>query len=330
MFMFMPRRTTAQSVSDDLAFPVRVKLAVPPRGLGRLLDDILNWLVREIGFGEFAHHSGQTIGGSSKDIYFRDAVSAQLFLEAFPAVALADGTQSPAYYRPGFGDPMEVFSVCNLYSMTTSQSAIRELFDGLDDRTGNLQALPAIFPDNMAPVVLQEHGAPVLKMMRWGMPSPAFALKGKKVDRGITNVRNTKSPHWRSWLGNKDCRCVVPFTSFSEPHNRAGHPSEPVWFALNEDRPLAFFAGIWTNWTSVRRLSEGETTNDLFAFLTTDANAVVGAIHPKTMPVILTQQSEIDLWLNAPVTDALALQRPAGDDLVQVVARGEKKVHHCH
>ena len=39
--------------------------------------------------------------------------------------------------------------------------------------------------------------------------------------------------------------------------------------ARNQLRP-AFFAGIWTRWTSVRKVREGETTNDLFAFLTTD------------------------------------------------------------
>jgi putative SOS response-associated peptidase YedK len=26
-----------------------------------------------------------------------------------------------------------------------------------------------------------------------------------------------------------------------------------IWFALDETRPLACFAGIWTNWTSVRK-----------------------------------------------------------------------------
>jgi hypothetical protein len=32
----------------------------------------------------------------------------------------------------------------------------------------------------------------------------------------------------------------------------------------------------------------GQTTNDLFGFLTTEPNDVVGLIHPKAMPVILT------------------------------------------
>ena len=55
--------------------------------------------------------------------------------------------------------------------------------------------------------------------------------------------------------------------------------------ALADDRPLAFFAGICVRgWTSVRKVKEGETTNDLFAFLTTEPNALVGTYHPKAMP----------------------------------------------
>jgi len=45
-----------------------------------------------------------------------------------------------------------------------------------------------------------------------------------------------------------------------------------------------FFASLWTCWTSVRKIEEGETTNDLFGFLT--PNAEVEPIHPKAMPVI--------------------------------------------
>jgi putative SOS response-associated peptidase YedK len=79
----------------------------------------------------------------------------------------------------------------------------------------------------------------------------------------------------------------------------------PVWFALHETRPLDFFAGIWTRWTSVRKVKEGETTNDLFAFLTTEPNKIVGSIHPKAMPVILTTREEIDTWMTAPTNEAL-------------------------
>ena len=46
--------------------------------------------------------------------------------------------------------------------------------------------------------------------------------------------------------------------------------------------------------------------HELFGFLTTDANAEVGAIHPKAMPVILTTETEIEQWMTAPMQDALS------------------------
>jgi putative SOS response-associated peptidase YedK len=72
-------------------------------------------------------------------------------------------------------------------------------------------------------------------------------------------------------------------------------------------------------------VKEGETTNDIFAFPTTEPNKVVGAIHPKAMPVILTTREVIDIWMNAPSGEALTLQRPLPDNALMIVARDEKK-----
>jgi putative SOS response-associated peptidase YedK len=72
-------------------------------------------------------------------------------------------------------------------------------------------------------------------------------------------------------------------------------------------------------------VKEGETTTDIFAFLTTEPNKVVGAIHAKAMPVLLTTREEIDTWMTAPPEEALKLQHPVPDDALMIVTRGEKK-----
>lgn len=213
--------------------------------------------------------------------------------------------------------------MCNLYSMTKGQAAIREIVAVMSERVGNLAAQPAIFPDQEAPVIRQGEDGRELVKMRWGMPSPQFALKNRKTDPGVTNIRNLGSPHWRRWLGIEH-RCLVPFTSFSEYRIETDKSRTPVWFARGEDRPLTFFAGIWTRWTSVRKVKEGEIEADLYGFLTTEANATVGAIHPKAMPVILTEPEEWETWLTAPFEDARALQRPLPDDVLSIVAEGAR------
>ena len=73
-------------------------------------------------------------------------------------------------------------------------------------------------------------------------------------DGGTTNIRNTSSPHWRGWLKPEN-RCLVPANSFAEyapEPNPETKKKDVVWFALNEDRPLFAFAGIWTTFNGDR------------------------------------------------------------------------------
>jgi putative SOS response-associated peptidase YedK len=84
--------------------------------------------------------------------------------------------------------------------------------------------------------------------MRWGIP-PSPRMGGAFV----TNIRNTPSPHWRMWLKPEN-RCLVPANSFAEyaPEPNPEIKKDVVWFALNEDRSLFAFGGIWTTFSGDR------------------------------------------------------------------------------
>ncbi|MBD0416123.1 SOS response-associated peptidase, partial [Tianweitania sp. Rool2] len=149
--------------------------------------------------------------------------------------------------------------MCNLYNVTTTQEAIRQLSKTFRDIAGNIQPSLDLYPDQMGPIVRNApDGVRELARVRWGLPSSSQALfeatkkradkfraKGRDVDDaafqellkmepdgGTTNVRNTASRHWSRWLGIEN-RCVVPLTSFAEPNPSAkveGGRTPNAWF----------------------------------------------------------------------------------------------------
>jgi len=187
--------------------------------------------------------------------------------------------------------------------------------------------LPAIFPEQMAPVVVNREGERGVEMMRWGFPPPPNVTGS----RSVTNVRNTKSSYWRGWL-KPAFRCLVPVTSFCEYQDGS---KVPTWFALGQDRPLFAFAGIWRPWTGAKGTkAERQALVDLtgtdvqehflFAFLTAQPNGLVQPVHAKAMPVMLTGD-DCGTWLDADTPIALELQRPFPVEQMTIVATGPRK-----
>jgi hypothetical protein len=136
-------------------------------------------------------------------------------------------------------------------------------------------------------------------------------------------------PHWRAWMKPEN-RCLVPVTSFCEPTDA----TDPVtgkkvwtWFAINDERPLFAFAGIWCAWHGTRgtRKAPEQGQHLLYGFLTTAANGLVAPIHAKAMPVILRTAEECDTWLTVDPAEALKMQRPLPDNALEIVATGEKE-----
>lgn len=73
-------------------------------------------------------------------------------------------------------------------------------------------------------------------------------------------------------------------------------------------QPVFAFAGIW------RPL---ETGGGCFAMLTCEPNALVAAVHPKAMPVILHCEDH-QAWLEAPIAEAVALAAPYPSQLMAI------------
>lgn len=186
--------------------------------------------------------------------------------------------------------------------MTATVDEMRRMFGGFDGDTANLPPFDELYPGYMAPVLRRnERGGLKLEMMKWGFPGPQSA-----GSRPVTNVRNLNSPFWRNALSNPERRCIVPATSFCEwtadPDPETKRKAK-VWFGMAEEHPPLFaFAGIW-------RPGEG---GPFMAFLTCEANATVGAVHPKAMPVMLRPDGT-KRWLESAHADACALAQPFED-----------------
>ena len=176
--------------------------------------------------------------------------------------------------------------MCNLYSMTRNREAILRLFRISDNRAVAVDQLPAIFPGYQAPVIAENvDGERELILMNWGF----MLLKKDRAPGRVTNVRDDKirtSNFWRQSFEQR--RCLVPATSYCEP--KGEKPATWHWFALkgDEPRPLFAFPGVWTRYTGPTRKGGEKVDLEVFAFMTTEPNALTASINHERMPVLLS------------------------------------------
>lgn len=147
-------------------------------------------------------------------------------------------------------------------------------------------------------------------------------MKGK-ADYGTTNIRNPQYGHWQQYVGIEH-RCVVPVTSFAEPTPIPGDKDPETgiqrnyWFARGEDRPLFFFAGLWTAWHGVRKVKDGPGDFELYGFMTTAPNALFKPIHEKANPEDARENRDVAY---CPLVGSEAATAQAPDDALVIVEK---------
>lgn len=207
--------------------------------------------------------------------------------------------------------------------MTRNVEAIRRLFGISHNRAAAIEPLPAIFPGHTAPIVRESEGERELLTMSWG-----FVLRQDgRAPKRVTNTRDDKlaSPFWRQSFEQR--RCLVPASAFAEP-NADVKPATWHWFALRgeEQRPLFAFAGLWRRYRGPVKKDGEIVDQDVFSFMTTTPNALVGAINHERMPVLLGHEHAFATWLKGSPEEARAplAEYPAED--MRMVQSGYEKL----
>ena len=212
-----------------------------------------------------------------------------------------------------------------LYSLAKTPDDVRTLLNGVHNLVGNIAPLPAIMPNTMAPIVrTAADGERELVLMRWGFTTPIVpGLKTRSPY--LPNVQNTESRLWRDWLEKRAQRCLVPATSFAVRQDAKRHWRKS-WFAKDEGRPLMFFPGIWQEWRGNRGTprSPNPGRHLLFSILTVDASPDISS-NQHALPVVLHDRASCDLWMTAPIEEAISLKKPSPAGSFEQVATNKRQ-----
>jgi putative SOS response-associated peptidase YedK len=186
-----------------------------------------------------------------------------------------------------------------------------------DDSSSDLKRSYNISPTQIAPVILERDGQPVLQFMKWGF-IPRGAKNANSVFRYKTYEARSEGVFSKATWGDsvRHKRCLVPANGFyiweSTPEGKK------PYYALPTDQELFAFAGVYSSWVD----PEGKEWGT-FAVVTTESNDDIAAIGDR-MPIILQPQDE-KRWLDSSATDINTiydLMRPYSNGNISIVPVG--------
>ncbi len=162
-----------------------------------------------------------------------------------------------------------------------------------------------IFPTEVSPVITSERGAKSISLFKWGFPG----YKGGQV---IINARSEsimeKTMFREAFAAH---RCLIPASAFFEWKQVDGKKKKHTVRCANSG--LFYMAGIYEGF-----IDKNGCPFTGFVVITTSAGEKMSSIHDR-MPVILTEQSDIDLWMDDQTKDYAKLQgllRPVENILI--------------
>ena len=202
--------------------------------------------------------------------------------------------------------------MCGRYTQTGETEKLKPRFGVSEVK---VEATPAynIAPSHPIAVVMNENGHRVLDALRWGLV-PSWAKDPSAMPRPINAKAETvaKSGMFKRLLATR--RCLVPADSYFEWVGGKGE-KQGMRVMLKTGEIFAF-AGLWDVWRDFEKPDAPPLRT--VTIITTPANQVVSAVHPR-MPVILAREAE-ERWLDASLTDPAEVQRllqtPPGEGMV--------------
>jgi putative SOS response-associated peptidase YedK len=178
-----------------------------------------------------------------------------------------------------------------------------------------------IAPTQPIPIVRAAREAgPLMRhfaLARWGF-LPGF-VKDPKAFPLVFNARSeglADKASFRNALRRR--RCLVPADAFYE-WRKDGAGGRTPFLAKRADGVTMALAGLWETWCG----PNGEEV-DTACIVTTQANRVSSAIHPR-LPVVI-EEADFATWLDpdeATTPEAAGLLRPPADDLLVFVPIGD-------
>lgn len=187
--------------------------------------------------------------------------------------------------------------MCGRFAIDISKPAFQKRFH-IEQLEIQLAPHYNVSPGMLLPTIIHTSPKRVM-LMKWGfIPhwSKTPTVKFMNINARAETI--TTSPAYRFAFEKQ--RCLIPAIGFYEWAKLEDGTKQPYFFKLTT-QPVFAFAGIWDTW----RDAEGKEFNTC-AMITTEANGVVGKIHPR-MPVILKEADE-ESWLSEKSESSLRMK----------------------